>query len=67
MIRSIVILHNYHIRHQNGGLSEIDIGEGNFGQEILQEYDEILQHPLPDKDPGNFLRNRLIHNVFTQE
>ena len=67
VIRSIVILHNFHIIHGNGGLSEIDIGEGNVEQEILQEYDEILQQPLPDEDPGNFLRNRLIQNDFTEE
>ena len=67
VIRSIVILHNYHIIHANGGLSEIDNGPGDVEQAILDEYDEVLQLPLPNEDPENFLRNRLIQNVFTQE
>ena len=64
VIRSIVILHNYHIIHENGGLSEIDNADQHA---ILQEYDEVLQQPLPNEDPENFLRNRLIQNVFTEE
>lgn len=67
VIRSIVILHNFHIIYGAGGLEEIDNGPGNIEQAILDEYDEVLQQPLPNEDPDNFLRNRLIQNVFTEE
>ena len=67
VICSIVILHNYHIVHGDGGLQEIDNGFGNIEQTILEECDEVLQEPLPNEDPQNYLRSRLIHNVFNEE
>ena len=67
VVKACIILHNFHISHCNGGLDEIDLGAGDVQQEILNEFDEAMQGETPNENPHNFVRQRLLQNIFHEE
>ena len=67
VVKAVVILFNFSIMYCNAGLEEMDLGDGNAQQEILDEFDDIMQEPTENEDPDNFVRQRLIQNVYQEE
>ena len=67
VVKAVVILFNFSLIYCNAGLEEIDLGDGNEQQEILDEFDTIMQEPTENEDPDNFVRQRLIENIYQEE
>ena len=67
VLRAVVILHNFGIMYCGNGLEEIDLGDGEAQQEILDEFDTVMQEPTENEDPNNFIRQRLIQNLYQEE
>ena len=67
VVKAVVILHNFHVMYCNGGLDEIDLGTGEVQQDILNEFDDAMREQTPNEDQQNFVRQRLIQNVFHEE
>ena len=67
VVKAVVILHNFHVMYCNGGLAEIDLGMGEVQQEILDEFDLAMQEQSAGEDNDNFVRQRLLHNMYSEE
>ena len=67
VVKACVILHNFTVMYCNGGLDEIDLGLGEVQQEMLDEFDDVMQTPTPDEDGQNYVRQRILQNVYNEE
>ena len=65
VIKAVMILHNYWITNCGGGLPEVDAAEARLQQEMQENFDQALQQQTANEDPNNYIRQRLVENVFT--
>ena len=66
VVKAVVILHNFNVMYCTGGLAEIDLGMGEVQQEILDEFDLAMQEQSVDEDNQNYVRQRLLHNIYSE-